>query len=476
MKVFKILAWLMLFISYQLESETLEGQLIEISIPSPSLENNLFEDLTENPIAIYLPPSYNTSDIRYPVVYYLPGFVTELEWLLHPQSGYGFQGFKLKESMDDLIAQGKMKEMIVVMTNGLNFMWGGFYVNSPVTGNWEDYVVNDLVDYIDGHYRTLDCDSSRGITGHSMGGFGALNIAMRNPDVFCATYGLCPGLFDTNGLSDMGMLSPQARVEQFLSKQEEWAAMDEEAAIEAIKGYIGSLKSEWDEITVISYAYGAAFSPNPEIHPPYIDYPYYKSGEQILCDSTLLQNYENGFGGLAWKVGQYKENLSNLKGIVIDYGSSDENPWIPRGCEYFSQILNDNAISHDLLSFSGGHDNRVRSRIENSIMPFFSEILTFDTLYNSIDLGNIPSDYILYNSPNPFNQSTTIFFETPEEMFITLEIYNNLGEKIETLVNEVHMAGKHRLGWNAKGLGSGIYLCKLKAGEYSKTRKIIFLK
>jgi S-formylglutathione hydrolase len=473
MKVIKALVLVTFFITCQVIAQTSEGQLIETNIPAPSLANNLFEDLTENPIAVYLPPSYDTSDIKYPVVYYLPGFVTELEWLLN---GYGFQGFKLKESMDDLIAQGKMKEMIVVMTNGLNFMWGGFYVNSPVTGNWEDYVVNDLVDYIDGHYRTLPCDSSRGITGHSMGGLGALNIAMHNPEVFCATYGLCPGLFDTNGLSDIGMFSPQATIEQFLSKQEEWSAIDEEAAIEAIKGYIDSLKSEWDEGTVLSYAYGAAFSPNPEIHPPYIDYPYYKSGEQILCDSSLLQNYENGFGGLAWKVGQYKENLLNLKGIAIDYGRADANAWIPRGCRYFSKILSDSGITHDLLSFNGGHDDKVRSRIENSIMPFFSEILTFDTLYTSVDLENIPSDYRLSNSPNPFNQTTTIFFEMPKEMFTTLEIYNIVGEKIETLVNGVRKAGKYRLKWNSKGLGGGIYLCKLKAGEYSKTKKMLFLK
>jgi S-formylglutathione hydrolase FrmB len=143
--------------------------------------------------------------------------------------------------MDDLIKQGKIKEMIVVIPNSLTFMLGSFYFNSTVRGNWEDYIVDDLVDYIDNNYRTISNANSRGIAGHSMGGFGALNLAMRHPDIYCATYGLSPGLFDKNGLKDQGMFS-QSMMNQFLAKQEEWSKMDKYNAMAAFKEYINYLK------------------------------------------------------------------------------------------------------------------------------------------------------------------------------------------------------------------------------------------
>ncbi|MCK4225489.1 hypothetical protein KAX29_01205, partial [candidate division WOR-3 bacterium] len=115
-----------------------EGQLIEVDIPAPSLENNLFGIPTEQPVAIYLPPSYSTSDKRYPVVYFLPGFSTPI---IYFTSWCVFQGFMLKESIDKLIDTGVINEMIVVIPNGLTFMLGSFYVNSPVLGNWDDFIV-----------------------------------------------------------------------------------------------------------------------------------------------------------------------------------------------------------------------------------------------------------------------------------------------------------------------------------------------
>lgn len=305
--------------------------------------------------------------------------------------------------------------MIVVLVNGLTFMWGSYYVNSPVRGNWEDYVVNDLVAHIDSTYRTIPEAESRGIAGHSMGGFGALNLAMLHPEIFSVTYGLSPGLFDQNGLADQGMFSSETAIHTFLAKQQEWAAMDKDSAIAAFKSYIEYLKSRNDNDRVFSYAYGAAFSPNPDSHPPNINYPYYKSGDQILCDSTLLQNYENGFGGLAWKVVQFKENFLKLKRIIIDYGRSDFYSWIPRGCVYFSQLLTEAEIPHELLNFSGGHSNMVRSRIENFMMPYFSETLVFDTTSTAIKKAEstMPDDFCLSNYPNPFNLSTTIVFDLP---------------------------------------------------------------
>src|SRR5690349_5211484 len=146
-----------------------------IKIDAPSLMNNLVGEPTERTIYVYLPPSYGASEKQYPVVYYLPGY-----------GDSNVIGFRLPGDMDALIESGKLNEMIMVVAGGDSKMGGSFYVNSPVTGNWEDYIVKDVVGFVDSHFRTLPQARSRGITGHSMGGFGALNIAMHNPDVFGA--------------------------------------------------------------------------------------------------------------------------------------------------------------------------------------------------------------------------------------------------------------------------------------------------
>ena len=93
-------------------------------IPAPALANNLVDEPTEREIMVYLPPSYPTTDKRYPVIYYLPGY------------GDGnLIGFYLPGDLDTMIKAGKVKETIVVVANGISVLGGSFYVNSPVTGN-----------------------------------------------------------------------------------------------------------------------------------------------------------------------------------------------------------------------------------------------------------------------------------------------------------------------------------------------------
>ena len=91
---------------------------------------------------------------------------------------------------DKAIATGSIGPFILVsvdMTTPLGCSW---YVNSPVTGNWEDFMVQELVPYIDGNFRTLPDRDSRAITGIFMGGYGAIRLAMRHPDVFGSVYAM----------------------------------------------------------------------------------------------------------------------------------------------------------------------------------------------------------------------------------------------------------------------------------------------
>jgi S-formylglutathione hydrolase len=327
-----------------------------IKIAAPSLENNLVGELAEREILVYLPPSYGVLDKRFPVVYYLPGY------------GDGSMiGFRLPDSMDALINDGKVNDMIVVVANGIDNVGGSFYVNSPVTGNWEDFIAQDVVNYVDSHYRTLAQAESRGITGHSMGGFGALNIAMHRPDVFGAVYSMSPGLFDENGLSESQLFETERLIRSFIKYENDLADIPAE---EAQKMFASPQQ--------FALSYGLAFAPNPDKHPPYFDYPFTEVNGQLVRDDVIWKKWESGYGGIVDEVKQYKDNLLKLKGIVVDYGKYDEYNWIPKGCIYFGDQLSAANIPAKVEEYNGSHQSELGVRIRDYMFPFFSSTLKFE--------------------------------------------------------------------------------------------------
>ncbi|MDP4093123.1 MAG: alpha/beta hydrolase-fold protein [Bacillota bacterium] len=326
------------------QQKTKAGRLDVKDIPAPSLQNNIIGEPTTQGITVYLPASYENSGKNYPVVYFLPGFGDD----------YKAYGDAFAPAMDRLITSGKAKDMIVVTVNGRTAAGGSFYNNSSVTGNWEDFVVKDVVNYVDSNYRTIKDANSRGISGHSMGGFGAINIAMHHPEMFSSLYAMSPGLFDKTGLSE----SPFAPNDTYLDQ-------------------IESAASSGQLINDIVNAYGMAFAPDPKGKAPYMLFPYKKVNGKVMLDNNILKLWENGFGGIDQKIEQYKDNLKKFKAITIEYGENDEYPWIPRGCEYFSKKLTDAGIVNKLVTFEGDHQTLAISRYEEFVLPFFSQQLTF---------------------------------------------------------------------------------------------------
>ncbi len=310
------------------------------SIPAPSLANNVVSEPATQGITVYLPPSYQTGEKSYPVVYFLPGFGDD----------YAAYGNSFKDAMDRLIASGKVKDMIVVTMNGNNVIGGSFYYNSPTTGNWEDFVVKDVVGYVDSNYRTIKDAKSRGISGHSMGGFGAINAAMHHPELFSSLYSMSPGIFAPGGIEE----SPFAVTEDALNQ------------LETLTSYI-----QGD----FANAYGAAFLPDSKA--PFMKYPLKKVNGKVVKDEALMKQWESGYGAIDEKVKKYGDNLKKFKSIVIEYGKQDEFAWIPKGCDYFSQVLKTAGINNKLVSFEGKHQDQTIQRFEEFALPFFSEQLAF---------------------------------------------------------------------------------------------------
>jgi len=165
------------------ESLSVDGEFFTRYVHSPGLEDNLLGDSPLRDVSIYLPPEYSDStQNRYPVIYFLHGYT----------QGPGAWG-KVDEIMNTLLSQGKILPMIAVCPNSNNKYRGSNYTNSSVTGNWEDFIVQDVVKYIDRNFHTLPQSSSRGIAGFSMGGYGTIKLAMKHPDIFGSAYCLSSG-------------------------------------------------------------------------------------------------------------------------------------------------------------------------------------------------------------------------------------------------------------------------------------------
>src|SRR6187399_1814574 len=160
-----------------------EARTDKIKVHGASLEGNLEGNSPDRDVYVFLPPSYDASaNKRYPVVYFLHGYSVGAD---------AYDGLaKFQEAVDAADAAGN--EMIVVMPDVLTKFKGAMFSASPTTGDFERYVAQDLVGYIDGHYRTIADADSRGLSGHSMGGYGTLKIAMKYPGIFSSIYAMAP--------------------------------------------------------------------------------------------------------------------------------------------------------------------------------------------------------------------------------------------------------------------------------------------
>ncbi len=330
-------------------------QMDACQVDAPSLAGNLLGDPAALSTYILTPVDYATSGLRYPVVYVLAGFTDPGKGLAcslaaAPQAGAG------------------KVDPIVVVVSGVNSFGGSFYVNSPVTGNWEDAISKDLVGYVDASYRTIAGPASRGIAGHSMGGFGAVNAAMRHPEIFGALYAEAAGLFDADG--PQARLGDPAAVQQVLDivQQVSGLAPSDAAAQLTTSIAIG-------ESVQFEFAYGAAFAPDPA-SPTLMKFPFRTENGQAVRDDASWAVWAAGFGGLPAKVQQYEANLGRLAGIVVDYGTNDEYAWIPKGDHYFVGLLQAAGIGVVETTFDGGHSDQVGSRLVTQMLPFMQAKLS----------------------------------------------------------------------------------------------------
>jgi S-formylglutathione hydrolase FrmB len=334
-------------------SREVSGAIENIKVHSAALERNKLGDLADQDVAVYLPPSYRSSSAeRYPSLYLLHGFDSNIRaWTSH-----GYQEMNLQQSMDTLIHAGEVREMIVVVPNGRNAYLGSFYTNSPVSGGWEDFVDRDLLAYVDSHYRTIAQAASRGVAGHSMGGYAAIMMGMKHPELFGAVYAMSPCCLGMAG--DLTSMNPSWRAALAVKDKEQFAKDPE------------SVDQFWIDVFL---SLAAAFSPNPSRAPLYVDLPYREQNGSLIPNEPAWTEWHEKMP--LEIVSNYGTNLLQLRGLVIDYGMQDDFSHIPLTAQLFSEKLTQLGIPHVLAAYRGDHADHIRERFETMALPFFSRVL-----------------------------------------------------------------------------------------------------
>lgn len=307
-----------------------------IKIHGTVLEGNLEGNAVDRDAMVFLPPSYATNKSkRYPVVYALHGYSIGAEqWS---------KEIVVPQTIEGAFAQGA-QEMIVVLPDSKTVHNGSMYSSSPTTGDFENYVARDVVAYIDAHYRTIPKRTSRGLVGHSMGGYGATRIGMKHSDVFGSLYIMSPCC-----------LSP---------RQAGPTNAEIEKALEAVKTPEDSAKLGFGARANLAAA--SAWAPNPKNPPLYLDLPR-KNGE--VQPDVLARFAANA--PLAF-IDQYIGNLRQYRAISIDVGDKDG---LKVDSEKLHNVLDKYGIANGFEIYPGTHTSAVAMRFQNYVMPFFSKNL-----------------------------------------------------------------------------------------------------
>jgi len=309
------------------------GSMTTITVHGAALEGNLSGDTADRKVYVYLPPEYaKQKRKRFPVIYFLHGY--------GQNSDFYAKTLGWPQSIDRGLAAASLPGMIVVMPDAMTPYGGSMYSNSITTGDWEAFVARDLVSYIDAHYRTLPRREARGLSGHSMGGYGTLRIAMKYPQVFGSLYAMSACCLDPRGVTPS-----DAEMEKLSSK------------------------ADVDKLPLIgrtTLAASAAWAPDAQRPPFFMDLPT-QDGKQ---DASVIARY--AANSPAAMVSQYAPQMKSFKAIMMDIGLQDG---LIRGNVMLHEAMQRVGIAHEYLNYEGDHVNKIPERFEKNVLPWFAKQL-----------------------------------------------------------------------------------------------------
>ena len=302
-----------------------------IKVHGASLEGNLEGNSADRDVLVVLPPSYAASKgRRYPVIYFLHGFSI---------TGQYFSDF-LHVPEAALASSRKGAEFIIVVPDTDTRQGGSMYSSSPTVGDFEAFVAKDLVGYVDAHYRTIAKRASRGLAGHSMGGYGVWKIGMKYPQTWSSLYAM-----------SACCVSPRTETVEAAQKL---ASVPFEQSAKADFGTRAGLAS------------AVAWSPAPDKPPYYADFAF-KDG---AVDPLVLAEWAAN-SPLAMAP-QYALGLKSMAAIAMDVGDKDG---LVKDDTAIHESFGRLGVAHQFEVYDGNHVNHIAERFQAKVLPFFAQHL-----------------------------------------------------------------------------------------------------
>jgi hypothetical protein len=331
-------------------AQATQGLIVDRQITSTNFADSKIGVSPVRKMVIYLPRGYNSSTRRYPVIYFLPNPFED-------NYRFDFDHRDAQGLFDRAVAEGVIKEFILVAVDMNTPLGSSWYVNSSATGNWEDFVIQELVPYIDANFKTLPNRDSRGIAGIFIGGYGAIRFGMRHPDVFGSVYAMHPvGTGTGVGLS---------------ATIPKWDILANAKSMDDVKK---------DGGTRIFTTMFQAHLPNSDKPPLFINLLASQENGQLVIDAKLMDRFRNNFY-LETMIGKYADNLKSLRGFKFDWNRSDGNYDHVFANQAFTRKLREYGIAHQAEEYNGTWDDSnwgVDGRFYTEVLPFFARYLVFD--------------------------------------------------------------------------------------------------
>jgi S-formylglutathione hydrolase FrmB len=302
------------------------GSIITGEITSPALAGNLLGDPDTRNYMVYLPPSYYSSDKRYPVVYFLHGNTEDETTHATP---FGV-------ALDEMIANGDAPEMIVVFPNTKTAFIGLGLYDSPTTGDYPTYLSHDLVNHIDANFRTIPHRDSRGIASCGDGTTNVLNLAFTHPDIFSVPVAMT-GIYIYENHKLLWESSPEA----FKGVPTDSAEIEAEM--------VKDPWAYWPVLFLMNLAAGAA--PNPDNPPFYLDMPLamVDGQAQIVPEVAAKINAMDP----AHFLQAYLDQPLKFRGMLI-YQKTRNSEMPVESARAFDELLTQAGVEHEYIEASGG--------------------------------------------------------------------------------------------------------------------------
>jgi hypothetical protein len=298
-------------------------------------------------IKVMLPPGYARSKQRYPVVYFLHN-----AWWSARQH---IEDGRMQRLLERGFADGVLGELIVVVADYTGPTTGSLYENSPVSGRWLDYTVDEVVPLIDAKYRTLARRESRAVVGDFFGGRGALKLAMVQADVFNVAYAIHPVATGPGDIPWSGL-------------EVDWPRMHAAQSF----GELGGLGR-----SQIFWAIHQAFAPNVAAPPCFCDFfTESKDGKAVFNPDRALAMAKSFL--LDETLPETAAALRSMRGLAFDWGRFDTTQAHVSANRQFSRKLEDLGVAHEAEEYRGDPWNRTWTedgRFAKRVLPFLAKHL-----------------------------------------------------------------------------------------------------